>query len=60
MATGTLVGLQAGYLKALEHGNSVPRLKGFCEADKVNLFAFFFLAKYKMSQEPAHRVSLHD
>ena len=39
MATGTLVGLQAGYLKALERGNSVPRLKGFCEADKVNCFA---------------------
>ena len=28
-----------GYLKALERGNSVPRPKGFCEADKVNCFA---------------------
>ena len=25
---------QPGYLKALEHGNSVPRPKEFCEADK--------------------------
>ena len=27
-----------GYLKALERGNIVPRQKGFCEADKVNVF----------------------
>ena len=29
----------AGYQKALERGNSVPRAKGFCEADKVKLSA---------------------
>ena len=28
-----------GYQKALERGNSVPRPKGLCEADKVKLFA---------------------
>ena len=28
-----------GYQKALELGNSVPRPKGFCEVDKVKLFA---------------------
>ena len=31
--------LVAGYLKALERGNSVPRPKGFCEADKLNFSA---------------------
>ena len=35
----------AGYQKALEHGNSVPRPKGFCEAYKVKLSAV-------MSQNP--------
>ena len=30
----------AGNLKALERGNSVLRPKGFCEANKVKLFAF--------------------
>ena len=34
-----LVTVLAGYLKALERGNSVPRPKGFCEADKVNFFS---------------------
>ena len=29
----------SGYLKALEHRNSVPRPKGFCEANKVKSFA---------------------
>ena len=33
---------RTGYLKALERGNSVPRPKGFCEADKVKLFAVFW------------------
>ena len=28
-----------GYQKALERGNSVPRPKEFCEADKVKCFA---------------------
>ena len=46
MATGTLVGLQAGYLKALERGNIVPRLKGFCEADKVIFFAVWLQNTY--------------
>ena len=32
-------GRGAGYLKALERGNSVPRPKEFCEADKVKFFA---------------------
>ena len=31
--------LSAGYLKALERGNNVPRPKGFCLADKVKFFA---------------------
>ena len=31
-----------GYQKALEHRNSIPRLKGFCEADKVKLSAGLF------------------
>ena len=30
--------LLAGYLKALERRKSVPRPKGFCEADNVNVF----------------------
>ena len=34
-----MFGLVAGYLKALERGNSVPRPKGFFEADKVKSFA---------------------
>ena len=29
----------SGYQKALERGNSVPRLKGFCEGNKVKLSA---------------------
>ena len=37
-----------GYQKALERGNSVPRPKGFCEADKVKLSAV-------MSQNPKCR-----
>ena len=39
-----------GYLKALEHGNSVTRPKGFCEADKVNFLPVCFVAKSKISQ----------
>ena len=35
---GNLYLFPAGYLKALERGNSVPKLKGFCEANKVNVF----------------------
>ena len=30
---------QSGYQEALERGNSVPRPKGLCEADKVKLSA---------------------
>ena len=30
---------QSGYQEALERGNSVPRPKGFCEANKVKLSA---------------------
>ena len=29
----------AGYQKAMERGNSIPRPKGFCEADKVKFSA---------------------
>ena len=33
----SLNGPVAGYQKALEHGNSVPRPRGFCAANKLKL-----------------------